>query len=150
MIHLEKSLSDESKSSTFYENMFNSARCLTHQTLWLLFLFLYERVSKPCMTNAQSGYNDLFSIFWKLVSILPKRAGFGRVYCGCYYSSMWRNLSILGFKSVYGILKLSGVRSEANLAAESALSFPLPPMWLGIQYIRISLQFDIESSLVNS
>ena len=57
-IHLEESFSNETKRSTFYEN---SARCLTCQTLWLLFLFQYERVSKPCMTNALSGYNDLFS-----------------------------------------------------------------------------------------
>ena len=32
-IHLEKSLSDESESSTFYENVFNGARSLTCQTL---------------------------------------------------------------------------------------------------------------------
>ena len=60
-IHREKSLSDENESSTFYENMFNSARHLTCQTLWLLFLFQYERVSKSCMTNVQSKYYDLFS-----------------------------------------------------------------------------------------
>ena len=41
--------------------MFNRASYLAGQTLWLWFLFLYERVSKPCMTNSQSGYNDLFS-----------------------------------------------------------------------------------------
>ena len=43
-IHLEISLSEESESFTFYENMRNGARRLTYQTLWL-FLFLYERVS---------------------------------------------------------------------------------------------------------
>ena len=57
----EKSLSDDSESSAFYKNVFNRASCLTCQTLWLWFLFQYESVSKPCMTNAQSGYNDLFS-----------------------------------------------------------------------------------------
>ena len=36
-VQLEKSLFDESKSSTFYENVFNGARHLTCQTLWLLF-----------------------------------------------------------------------------------------------------------------
>ena len=41
--------------------MFNCASCLTRQTLWLWFLLQYESMSKPCMTNAQSGYNDLFS-----------------------------------------------------------------------------------------
>ena len=41
--------------------MVNRASYLTRQTLWLCFLFQYESVGKPCMTNAQSGYNDLFS-----------------------------------------------------------------------------------------
>ena len=41
--------------------MFNGARNLTCQTLWLLFLFQYKSVSKPCITNTPSGYNDLFS-----------------------------------------------------------------------------------------
>ena len=43
-----------------------------------------------------------------------------------------------------------GVRSKADLAAESALSFPLTLMWLGIKHIIISLLFDIESSQLNS
>ena len=38
----------------------------------VLFLFQYERVYKPCMTNAQSGYNGLFSSWfsenWSLFS----------------------------------------------------------------------------------
>ena len=42
------------------------------------------------------------------------------------------------------------VRFKSDLAAESALSFPLTPMRLGIQHIIISLLFDIESSLLNS
>ena len=45
IIHLEKSLSDESELSTFYENVSNGARRLTRRTQWLLFLFQYERVS---------------------------------------------------------------------------------------------------------
>ena len=65
----------------------------------------------------------------------------------CYF--VWRNLLILGFRSVYGILKLSGVRSKVDFSAESILSFSLTPMWLGIQHI-ISLRLDIESSLLNS
>ena len=60
-IHLEKFLSDESGSSTFYKNVFNSARHLTCQTLCWLFLFQYERVNKPCMTTVPSRYYDLFS-----------------------------------------------------------------------------------------
>ena len=36
---------------------------------------------------------------------------------------MRRNLLIDGFRSVYGILNLPGVRSKADLAAKSALSF---------------------------
>ena len=51
---------------------------------------------------------------------------------------------------MYGILDLSGFRSKADLAAESALSFPLTPMWLGVQHIIISFPIDIESNLLNS
>ena len=66
----------------------------------------------------------------------------------CHF--VWRNLLVVGFRSVYGILDLSGVRSMADLAAVSALSFPLTPMWLGVQHIIISFLFDIESNLLNS
>ena len=38
----------------------------------------------------------------------------------------------LSFKSVYGILKWSGVRSKVDLAMESDLSFTLIPLWLGL------------------
>ena len=41
-----------------------------------------------------------------------------------------RNLLI--FISVYGMEITLGLRSKVYLAAESALSFPLTPMWLGI------------------
>ena len=44
----------------------------------------------------------------------------------------------LDFKSVYGMEILSWLRSKADLAAESALSFLLTPMF-GIQHIIISL-----------
>ena len=57
---------------------------------------------------------------------------------------------MVGFRSVYGIQDLSGVRSKSNLAAESALSFPLTPMWLGVQHIIISFLFDIESNILCS
>ena len=42
-----------------------------------------------------------------------------------------------------------GVRSKADLAAESALLFPFIPMWPEIQHIIISLLFDNESNLLN-
>ena len=41
------------------------------------------------------------------------------------------------------------ITNMKDLAAASALSFPLTPMWLGIQQKRISL-FDMESSLQSS
>ena len=45
---------------------------------------------------------------------------------------------------------LSELSSKADLVAESALSFPLTPMWLGIQRIIIFLWLDIASSLLSS
>ena len=83
----------------------------------------------------------LFLIFWKLVSWMLLFQ-----HC-CHF--VWRSLLILGFRSVYGILKLSVVRSKAGFAAKSTLSFPLTPMWLGIEHIIIFLWLDIESSLLN-
>ena len=70
------------------------------------------------------------------------------LHCCCQF--VWRNLLILGFRSVYGILDLSAVRSKVDLAAESAVSFPLTPMRLEVQHIIISFLFDIESNLLNS
>ena len=52
-------------------------------------------------------------------------------YKRCFHFE-WRSLLIWGFRSVNGILKVSRVRSKVDLAVESALSFPLTPMWLGI------------------
>ena len=83
LLTLKKALSDESKSSTFYENVFNGARRLTCQTLGLLFLFQYERVSEPCMTNAQSGYNDVFSSCFLEGSSPFSQSGLD---CECYHS----------------------------------------------------------------
>ena len=146
MIHLEKSLSDESENSTFHENIFNGARHLTCQRLWQ-FQFQYERMSKPCMTNAMCS---LYIMTCSLFDFLKAGLHFPKV--GWIWKTLLWVLSfqhcllILGFSSVCGILKLSGVRSKANWA----LSFLLTPIWLGIQHIIISLQFDIESSLLNS
>ena len=61
-----------------------------------------------------------------------------------------RNLLIVGFKSVDGMEVILGLRSKADLAAESALSFPLTPMWLIIQHKIISFWLDIEFSLLSS
>ena len=67
--------------------------------------------------------------------------------CCCHF--LWRKLFIFGFRSVYGMLYLSGVKSKADFAATSALWFPLTPMWLGIQQKTISL-FNVECSLQSS
>ena len=96
----------------------------------------------------------LFLIFRKQVFILPKCAGSERVYCGCYSSIVailcegvyWFWVSGQYMESWI----LSQVRSKADLAVESALSFPLIPIWLEIQHIIISLWLDTESSLLNS
>ena len=92
----------------------------------------------------------LILIFRGFISILPKWAGsesllWMLIFQRCCHFAL-RSLLILGFRSVYGILKLLGVRSKADFATASALSFPLNLMWLGIQHIIISLQLDIESS----
>ena len=66
------------------------------------------------------------------------------------YHLFWVKSFISVFKSVYGILKLLSIGIlQAVLAAESAWSFPLIPMWLGIQHTSISLVFDRISSLFN-
>ena len=74
-IYIEKSLSDERESSTFYANMFNGADCLTCQTLWLLLLLGYKRVSKPCATNVHSGYSNLFSSWFSKSQSLFAQSG---------------------------------------------------------------------------
>ena len=66
----------------------------------------------------------------------------------CHF--VWRNLLIVSFKSVYVMERTSGLRSKADLAAESVLSFPFTLMWLGIQHKIIFLWLDIESSLLSS
>ena len=66
----------------------------------------------------------------------------------CHF--VWRNLLILGFKAVYRILNLSGVKSKANFTAKSVFSFPVNPMWFGIQQLGIFLELNIESNLLSS
>ena len=66
------------------------------------------------------------------------------------YHLFWVKFFISIFKSVYEILKLLSMGIfQAVLTAESAWSFPLIPMWLGIQHCSISLVFDRISSLFN-
>ena len=118
-IHPEKLLSDLTESFTFYGNMFNNARRLICQTLWLWFLSQYNRVSKPCMANTQSEYNDLFASWFSenwspfsqselgleefVVNVIPVLLPF------CVKKFIY-----FGFRSVYAILDLSGVRSMAD------------------------------------
>ena len=60
-----------------------------------------------------------------------------------------RNLLIIGFKSVYGMEIALGFRFKADLATESDLSFPLTPMWLGIQHKIIFIFFEFLFSIIN-
>ena len=136
--------------------MFNHASCLTRQTLWLWFLFQYKSMSKPCMTNVQSGYNDLFSSRGSKSWSPFSQRGLNLVefiidvHVPSLMPFLWRNLLIIGFKSVYVMEIALGLRSKADLPAESALSFHLTPIWLGIQHKIISLWRDIESSLLSN
>ena len=49
------------------------------------------------------------------------------------------DLLIWGFKSEYGMAIFSRIRFKSDLDTESTLSFPLTPMWLGVQHIIIPL-----------
>ena len=145
------------KAKTLHsENVFNGARRLTRQTLWLLFLFQYEKVSKLCMTNSQSGYFDLFSS-WFSKSWSPFfQSGLGLeefivdVIIPALLPFCVKEFIDFGFQVSIWNPEYVGSRFQADLAAESALSFPLTPMHLEIQHIIISLLFDIESSQLNS
>ena len=134
-------------------NVFNSARRLKCQTLWLLFLFHYKRVSRVWPIHNRDITCFLLD-FLKAGLHSPKVGWIWKSLLWMlsfhhFYHFVWRNLLIWGFRSVYGIQNLSRFRSKADLAAESALSL-LPPMWLRIQHIIMYLQFDIEFSLFNS
>ena len=108
--------------------------CLTVQVVWQV---------KHCGCGSCFKMEEWVSLVWPIRNRDNHSAKVGWTwksllwmlllhYC-CHF--VWRNLSIVGFMSVYGILDLSGVRFKADLAAESALSFPLTPMWLGVQQI---------------
>ena len=88
------------------------------------FLFQNERVSKPCMTNSQSGYKTCSFLNFLDVVLHTSKVGWiwkillWMLLLHCYCHFVLRKLLIAGFRSVYGILNLSGVRSKADLAAE--------------------------------
>ena len=106
--------------------------CRQHRIISCLQDFLYP------------SFHSLISAFivWSLLCGVV-------IHLNCHL--FWVKFLISIFKSVYEILKLSSMSiSQAVLAAESAWSFPLIPMWLGIQNSSISLVFDRISSLFNS
>ena len=143
---------DEIKNSTFYENMFNSTSvwyvmhcgcclCLSIKSTYVLCdQFIIEIVTcfilnflKADLHSPKAGLIKQ-SLLWMLLF---------QHFC----QFIWRNLLISGFKSVYEILNLSGTRSKANLAAKSAPLFPLTPMWLRIQLIRIfRIEYGVQST----
>ena len=51
-----------------------------------------------------------------------------------------------GFKSVNGILTLSGAIIKSDLATKPVILFLLITIWLGIQQTRISVKLDTESN----
>ena len=57
----------------------------------------------------------------------------------CHF--LWRKLFILGFRSVYGMLYLSGVKSKADFATASALWFPLTSWRSREEFISEDLQW---------
>ena len=136
--------------------MFDGAGRLACRKLRLLFLPEYERMLKSRVTNTQSCYCHLFSSrFSESWSPFSKNGlnleefvmeAFYPNVC-CHF--LWRKLLILGFKSVYGMFYLFGIKSKADLVAASTLSFPLIPMGLWILQKSISF-LDIESSLQSS
>ena len=128
-----------------------------HVKHWMWFLFQYERVSQPWMTNAQSEYNDLFSYrcskSWSTFSQsgLNLEEFIMDVHVSSLLSFFVKEFTDYRFQiGIWNGENLDWLRSDADLAAESALSFPLTPMWLGIQHKIIFLRLDIESSLLSS
>ena len=137
--------------------------CLTVQGDWHVthcggcsFSSLKEWVSLVSYKEI-SGYYDLFSWFsdsWSLFTesvldleefilyvIIPALLPF----CVKEFVNFEFQVSIWDPEYIGG-----GVRSKPDLVVESALSFLFTVMQLGIQHIRISLLFDIESNLHNS
>ena len=87
-------------------------------------------------------HSPKMSLIWKSLVLMRSFQ-----HC-CHF--VRKKLFIRGYKSVYGMLVLSELRSKTDFAAESGLSLPLTPIWLGIQHMIITLWLDIESSLFSS
>ena len=60
------------------------------------------------------------------------------LHCCCHF--VWKNLLIVGFRSVYGILDLSGVRSKADLAAESIIIIIKSYWQHGFPWLSLSIR----------
>ena len=144
--------SDMSESFTFYEKVFNSAGCLTCYTLRLLFLFEYKGMWPMCNWDKVTySFLDFLNSGLESPRVdLIKKGLLQMLLFWCFCHFLWINLYISGFKSIHGILNLSGTKSRAHLAAESTLSLSLTPTWLGIQHMRISLELDMESNHFSS
>ena len=116
------------KNFTLKENIFDCTGRLACRVLWLLFLLEYKRVRKSAVTNTLSRYSYLFfSRFSESWAPFSQKKGltwnslllvFLFQRC-CHF--LWKKVFILGFRSVYGMLYLSGIKSEADFAAASAL-----------------------------
>ena len=125
---------------------------IERSTKGFVFLYLFILFLHTCYISLVGSLRKQDIMTCSLLDFL--KAGLhspkvGWIWKPCWHFA-WGNLLILGLKSVYGILNLLGIISKADLAAEPALSFPLALIWLGIKHVRVSLQFDIESSLLNS
>ena len=132
-------LSGVIKNFTLKGYVFDYAGRLACRALWLLFLLEYKRVRKSTVTNTQLRYCYLFfSWFSENWAHSPKKGLTWNslllvfLFQRCCHI-LWRKLFILSFRSVYGMLYLSGVKSKADFTAASALWFPLTPMRLAIQ-----------------
>ena len=125
-------LSDDSESSAFYENC-GWGSCFSMKEWVSLGWPIHNRDITTCslLDFLNAGLHSP-KVGWVWKSLLWMLL----LHCCCHF--VWKNLLIVGFRSVYGILDLLGVRSKADLAAEFALSFPLTPMWFGVLFIIIS------------
>ena len=115
----------------------------------------YEWVMSVCPIRRRdriiSSLRDfLYPSFYSLISAFIVWSLSGVLFhLSCHL--FWVKFFISILKSVYGILKILPMGNfQAVLAAESAWSFPLIPMWIGNQHSSISLVFDKISNLFNS
>ena len=112
-----------------------SKNCVVVFIVSSLWFCMYMHMCLVCNRMTKAQWIDLFLIkaglqyptgrwIWKslLWVLLFKR---------CYHFA-FRNLLVLAFKSEYRILNMLGVRSLADLAAETGFSFPLTLKWIRI------------------